>query len=152
LESVCRATYRGFKSLILRQNAGNSPKDKSDENLCAELDDSRTIPDLPISNRYLTKITTKRARRERLEFIAPVTSDEVQKALLGKPLEKVVRSAAVIQGKYHKPQPTKVIKLDGDRISIIDALRLFERTLETRFGWQLDRSSITCTLHPLQNF
>jgi hypothetical protein len=26
LESVYRETYRGFKSLILRQNIGNSPK------------------------------------------------------------------------------------------------------------------------------
>jgi hypothetical protein len=26
LESVCRATYRGFKSLILRQKVGNSSK------------------------------------------------------------------------------------------------------------------------------
>jgi len=28
---VCRATYRGFKSLILRQNVGNSLEVTSDE-------------------------------------------------------------------------------------------------------------------------
>jgi hypothetical protein len=44
LESVYRATYRGFKSLILRQNVGNPPEDTSDENSYAEIDDSRTIP------------------------------------------------------------------------------------------------------------
>ena len=50
-------------SLILRQSVGNSPKDKSNEESCAELDNSRTIPDSPISTRYLTKITAKRATR-----------------------------------------------------------------------------------------
>ena len=41
LESVYRETYRGFKSLILRQNMDNSPEVISDQNSCAELDDSR---------------------------------------------------------------------------------------------------------------
>ena len=38
------------KSLILRQNLGNSPEVTSDENSYAEIDDSRTIPDVPISH------------------------------------------------------------------------------------------------------
>ena len=54
MESVYRETYRGFKSLILRQNLGNSPEVTSDENSYAEIDDSRTIPDMPISKRCLT--------------------------------------------------------------------------------------------------
>jgi hypothetical protein len=29
---------------------GNSPEDTSDENSCAELDDSRTIPDVSLMN------------------------------------------------------------------------------------------------------
>ena len=114
-----RATYRGFKSLILRQNVGNPPEVTSDENSYAEIDDSRTIPDVPINKGYLTKITAERARRERPDFIAPGTTNEVQKALVGKPLEKVVRSAPVIQGEIQAPQSTKVIKLDGGRISLI---------------------------------
>jgi len=36
------------KSLILRQNLGNSPKVTSDENSSAELNDSLTIPDVTI--------------------------------------------------------------------------------------------------------
>jgi hypothetical protein len=72
---------------------GNSPEDTSDENSYAEIDDSRTIPDVPINKGYLTKITAERARRERPDFIAPGATNEVQKALVGKPLEKVVRSA-----------------------------------------------------------
>ena len=62
LESVYRETYRGFKSLILRQNVGNSPEVTSDENSYAELDDFCTIPDVPITYGYLTKITAERAR------------------------------------------------------------------------------------------
>ena len=108
-----RETYRGFKSLILRQNVGNPPEVTSDENSYAEIDDSRTIPDVPINKGYLTKITAERARRERPDFIAPGTTNEVQKALVGKPLEKVVRSAPVIQGEVQAPHSTKVINLDG---------------------------------------
>ena len=36
-----------------------------------------------------------------------------------------------------------MIKLDGGRISIVDAIQLFGWTPKTRFAWQLDRSSIT---------
>ena len=79
---------------------------------------------MPINKGYLTKITAERARRERPDFIAPGTTNEVQKALVGKPLEKVVRSAPVIQGEVQAPQSTKVIKLDGGRISIVDAIDL----------------------------
>ena len=122
---------------------GNSPEVSSDENSYAELDDFCTIPDVPITIGYLTKITAERARRERPDFIAPATTNEVQKASVGKPLEKVVRTAPVIQAKEHAPQSTKVIKLDGGRISIVDAIELFGWTQETRFAWQLDRSSIT---------
>jgi len=122
---------------------GNSPEVTSDENSYAELDDFCTIPDVPITNGYLTKITAERARRERPDFIAPVTTNEVQKASVGKPLEKVVRSSPVIQAKEHAPRSTKIIKLDGGRISIVDAIELFGWTQETRFAWQLDRSSIT---------
>ena len=122
---------------------GNSPEVTSDENSYAELDDFCTIPDVPISNGYLTKITAERARRERPDFTAPVATNEVQKALVGKPLEKVVRSAPVIQAKDQAPESTKIIKLDGGRISIIDAIQLFGWKPDTRFAWQLDRSSLT---------
>jgi len=122
---------------------GNSPEVTSDENSYAELDDFCTIPDVPISNGYLAKITAERARRERPDFIAPAITNEVQKSLVGMPLEKVVRSAPVIQAKNQAPESTKVIKLDGGRISIIDAIQLFGWTQETRFAWQLDRASIT---------
>jgi hypothetical protein len=67
------------------------PEVTSDENSYAEIDDLRTIPDAPINKGYLTKITAERARRERPDFIALATTNEVQKALVGKPLEKVVR-------------------------------------------------------------
>ena len=97
-------TYRGFKSLILRQNVGNSLEVTSDENSCAELVDPRTISDVPISNGYLTKIAAERARRERPDFIAPTNTNEVQKALVGKPLENVVRLAPAIQEKELAPQ------------------------------------------------
>lgn len=51
LESVCRETYRGFKSLILRQNLGNLPEVTSNQNSCAEMNDSWTMLDVPINNR-----------------------------------------------------------------------------------------------------
>jgi hypothetical protein len=51
------------------------------------LDDSRTIPDVPINKGCVSKITAERARGDLLDFIAPTTTNEVQKALLGKPLE-----------------------------------------------------------------
>jgi hypothetical protein len=143
LESVCRETYRGFKSLILRQNLGNPPEITTNEISSAELNDSLTVPDVPISNGYLTKIIAERARKERPDFIAPASIDEVQKALVGKPLEEVVRSAPVIQEKMLAPESTKVIKLDGGRVSIVDAIQIFGWTSETRFVWQLDQSSIT---------
>jgi len=38
------------KSLILRQNLGNPPKVTSDENSFTELDDSSTIPGVPMIN------------------------------------------------------------------------------------------------------
>jgi hypothetical protein len=41
---------------------GNSPEVNSDVNSYAELDDSRTIPDVPINKGYLTKITAERAQ------------------------------------------------------------------------------------------
>ena len=106
LESGLGAIPQGFKSLILRQNLGNPPEVTSDENPYAEIDDSRTIPDVPINKGYLTKITAERARRERPDFIAPGATNEVQKALVGKPLEKVVRSAPVIQGEIQAPFST----------------------------------------------
>jgi hypothetical protein len=49
LESQLGAIPQGFKSLILRQNVGNSPEVTSDENSYAELDDLRTIPDMLIN-------------------------------------------------------------------------------------------------------
>jgi hypothetical protein len=61
LESGLGAIPQGFKSLILRQNLGNPPEVTSDENPYAEIDDSRTIPDVPINKGYLTKITAERA-------------------------------------------------------------------------------------------
>ena len=75
---------------------GNPLEVTSDENSYAEIDDSRTIPDVPISNGYLAKIVAERARRERPDFIDPATTNEVQKALVGKPLEKVI-----MRGKVH---------------------------------------------------
>ena len=83
MESVCRETYRGFKSLILRQNLGNPPKVTSNKISSAESNESLTIPDVPISNGYLTKIIAERARKERPDFIAPASINEVQKALVG---------------------------------------------------------------------
>jgi hypothetical protein len=53
---------------------GNPPEVTSDENSYAEIDDSRTIPDVPFNKGYLTKITAERARRERPDFIAPGTT------------------------------------------------------------------------------
>ena len=47
------------KSLILRQNMGSPPDITNDENSGAELNDSLTIPDAPISNGYLAKVTAK---------------------------------------------------------------------------------------------
>jgi hypothetical protein len=61
---------------------------------------------VPISNGYLTKIITERARRERPDFIAPAIINEVQKELVGKPLEEVVRCAPVIQKKVLAPEST----------------------------------------------
>jgi hypothetical protein len=90
---------------------GNSPEVTSDENSYAELDDSCTISDVRINKGYLNKITAERARRERPDFIAPATTNEVQKALVDKTLKKVVRSAPVIQENEQAPQSTKVIKL-----------------------------------------
>ncbi len=60
---------------------GNPPEVTSDENSYAEIDDSRTIPDVPINKGYLTKITAERARRERPDFITPATTNEIQKAI-----------------------------------------------------------------------
>ena len=71
---------------------------------CAEFVDPRTVSDVPISNGYLTRIADERARRERPDFIAPTTTNEVQKALVGKPLEKIVRFAPVIQEKELEPK------------------------------------------------
>ncbi len=59
LESQLGAIPQGFKSLILRQNVGNSPEVTSDENSCAEIYDSRTIPVVPINKGYLSKITAE---------------------------------------------------------------------------------------------
>ena len=67
---------------------GNPTEVPSDENSYAEIEDSRTIPDVPINKEYLTKITVERARRERPNFIAPATTNDVQKAIVGKPLGK----------------------------------------------------------------
>ena len=125
-----------LESFILRQNANNLPEVTGDENSYAEIDDSCTIPEVLINKGYLTKITAERARRERPDFIAPGTTNEVQKALVGKPLEKVVRSAPVMQEKERAPQSTKVIKLDGGRISIVDAIQPFGWTPKTRFACQ----------------
>ena len=58
-------------------------------------------------------------------------------------MEEVVCSAPVIQETVLAPESTKVIKLDGGRVSIVDAIQIFGWTSETRFVWQLDRSSIT---------
>jgi len=98
---------------------------------------------VPISNGYLTKIAAERARRERPDFIAPTNTNEVEKALVGKPLEKVVRLAPAIQEKELAPRSTKIIKLDGGGISNVDAIQLFGCTPKNRFAWQLDRLPIT---------
>ncbi len=75
---------------------------------------------VPISNGYLTKIIAERARIERPDFIAQTSTNEVQKALAGKPLEEVVRSAPVTQETALAPESTKVIKLEGGRVSIVN--------------------------------
>jgi hypothetical protein len=66
---------------------GKSPKFTNDESSCAEFADPCTISDVPKSYGYLTKITKEGARRERPNFIASATTNEVQMALLGKLLE-----------------------------------------------------------------
>ncbi len=63
LESQLGAIPQGFKSLILRSKVGNSLKVVSDENSCAEMDDSSTTLDVPINNGHITKITTERVRQ-----------------------------------------------------------------------------------------
>lgn len=73
----------------------------------------------------------------------PATFNKGQKALAGKPLEEVVRSGPVIRETILAPESTKVIKLNGGRVSIVDAIHLFGWISETRFVWLLDRSLIT---------
>lgn len=41
------------------------------------------------------------------------------------------------------PEPTKVMKLKGGLVSIVNAMQPFGWTLDTRFAWQLDPSSMT---------
>ena len=48
----------------------------------------------------------------------------------------------VIQEKVLAPESTKVIKLNGGRVSIVDVIQLSGWTSETRLVWQLDRSLI----------
>jgi hypothetical protein len=58
-------------------------------------------------------------------------------------LEEVVRSTPLLQETVLAPESTKVIKLDGGQVSIVDAIQIFGWTPKNRFVWQLDRSSIT---------
>jgi len=69
------------------------PKVTTNEDSSAESNDSLTIPDVPISNGYLTKIITEKARGECPDFIEPAIVNEVQKALVEKRLEEVAHSA-----------------------------------------------------------
>ena len=138
-----RETYRGFKSLILRKSLGNPPKLSREVSLYAELDESRTVEDVPISKDYLRKITAERARRDRPDFIAPEKISQFKNSQVGAPLQKVVRNAPVLPGKIVSPDSTKVVKLDVGRISIVDAIKIFGWTNETKFSWQLDKFSIT---------
>ena len=143
MESVYRATYRGFKSLILRSETGNSPDSKSPKSLNAEPDDFYIVTDVPISREYLRKITADRARRERPDFALPGYIDEAQIASVGTPLQQVIRSAPEVTLKVATPELTKVVKLDDGRVSIVDSIQLFGWTRETRFAWQIHRSSLT---------
>lgn len=56
-------------------------------------------------------------------------------ALVGKPLEEVVRSTPVIQETVLAPESRKIVKLDGGRVSIVDTIQIFGWTSETRFVW-----------------
>lgn len=58
-------------------------------------------------------------------------------------MEENVRSAQSIQVKVNALQSTKVIKLDGGRKLINEAIKLFGWTSHTRFAWQLDQTSIS---------
>ena len=55
-----------------------------------------TILDVPLSNRYLAKIAVEEVRSDRHNLVAPVTTKEVQKVLVGKPFEEVVRYVSEI--------------------------------------------------------
>ena len=69
----------------------------------------------------------------RPDFIAPATVNEVKKALVGNPLEDIVCSASVIQEKVQAPESTKVIKLGGGRVSIVDAMHSSDAHLKLDF-------------------
>ena len=138
-----RATYRGFKSLILRSETGNSPDSKSPKSLNAEPDDFYIVTDVPISKEFLRKITAERARRERPDFSLPGLIDQVHIASVGAPLQQVIRSAPEVTEKVEAPELSKVVKLDDGRVSIVDSIQLFGWSRETRFAWQIHRNSLT---------
>ena len=70
---------------------------------------------MPVSNGYLTKIITEKARGECPDFIEPAIVNEVQKALVGKRLEEVAHSAPGPQKTMLAPQSPKVVKPNGGR-------------------------------------
>jgi hypothetical protein len=111
--------------------------------LNAEPDDFYIVTDVPISKEYLRKITADRARRERPDFALPGLINEAQIASVGTPLQQVIRSAPEVTLKVETPELTKVVKLDDGRVSIVDSIQLFGWTCETRFAWQIHRSSLT---------
>jgi hypothetical protein len=66
---------------------------------------------------------------------------------LGKPLQEVAHSVRVIKGKEQTSQSTKVIKLDGGRISIIDAIKTFLTDARNSFHFTV-RSIINHSRRP----
>lgn len=98
---------------------------------------------MPISKEYLRRITAERARRERPDFSLPGLIDQVQIASVGAPLQQVIRSAPGVTEKVEAPELSKVVKLDDGRVSIVDSIKLFGWSRETRFAWQIHRNSLT---------
>ena len=48
-----------------------------------------------------------------------------------------------IQEVIQEPLSTKVVKLDDGRVSIVEAMKLFGWSIETRFSWQIAKSTLT---------
>jgi hypothetical protein len=76
------------------------------------MNDSLTIPGVPISNGHLHKIMAESARIKRFDFITPATINKVQKMLVGKGCSL----HHVIYEKLLEPISAKVIKIELGRV------------------------------------